>query len=322
MTQSNPLISIIVPVYKVEKYLPACIDSILAQTYKNFELILVDDGSPDNCGEICDKYAQTDNRIKVIHQKNQGVVVARNNALKIVVGKYLTFVDSDDFLVETFLSETIQKAHETNADIVWTDFYENTDFVENKKQINSLSNNINIDNLYQILTLFIENKIKGYLWNKLIRHEYYQKCNIQTDENCTMMEDKYIMLQLLSNYPQMAYIQKPLYHYTIRFNSASNSEQSNLIKSIPNIQHMYTFLKENNLWEMYHIAFCKFLMIVKFTILTKFGLNKARKFMSYAHRNITTYPLSPQIAWFYWICFNFPFIGNLLYNIHKNFKNK
>lgn len=91
-----PLISIIVPVYKVEQYLPTCIESILIQSYTNFELILVDDGSPDNCGSICDTYAQKDSRITVIHQKNAGVTRARESGINISKGEFITFVDSDD----------------------------------------------------------------------------------------------------------------------------------------------------------------------------------------------------------------------------------
>lgn len=92
------LISIIVPVYKVEDYLPACLDSILASTYQDCELILVNDGSPDNCGKICDEYAAKDSRIKVIHQENQGVSAARNAGLKAATGEYIAFVDSDDVI--------------------------------------------------------------------------------------------------------------------------------------------------------------------------------------------------------------------------------
>ena len=91
-----PQISVIVPVYKVEEYLPRCIDSILAQTFTDFELILVDDGSPDNCGEICEKYAEKDSRVQVIHQENKGVSVARNLGIEKAQGKYTAFVDSDD----------------------------------------------------------------------------------------------------------------------------------------------------------------------------------------------------------------------------------
>ncbi|MBR3016467.1 MAG: glycosyltransferase family 2 protein [Clostridia bacterium] len=97
-TANCPLISIIVPIYKVEKYLKRCIDTILAQTYQNFELILVDDGSPDSCGAICDEYAEKDSRIRVIHQANQGQAAARNHAAKTAKGEFIVFVDSDDFV--------------------------------------------------------------------------------------------------------------------------------------------------------------------------------------------------------------------------------
>ena len=92
------MISIIVPIYKVEKFLPKCIESIYEQTYLDFELILVDDGSPDKCPKICDKYAEKDQRITVIHQKNSGVSVARNAGLKRAQGQYIGFVDPDDFI--------------------------------------------------------------------------------------------------------------------------------------------------------------------------------------------------------------------------------
>ena len=96
----NDLVSVIVPVYKVEKYLDRCVDSIINQTYRNLEIILVDDGSPDNCPQMCDAWTQRDNRIKVIHKKNAGLGMARNSGLEIATGNYLMFVDSDDYLSE------------------------------------------------------------------------------------------------------------------------------------------------------------------------------------------------------------------------------
>ena len=93
-----PLVSIIVPCYNVEQYLPKCIDSILYQTYKNLEVWLVDDGSPDKCGAICDEYAKKDTRIKVIHKKNGGLADARNVALNVMTGEYVVCVDSDDYI--------------------------------------------------------------------------------------------------------------------------------------------------------------------------------------------------------------------------------
>lgn len=101
------VVSVIVPVYKVENVLHYCIDSILNQTYKNFELILVDDGSPDNSGKICDKYAQKDNRIKVIHKENGGVSSARNCGIDAAKGKYICFVDSDDYPCKNYLFDMV-----------------------------------------------------------------------------------------------------------------------------------------------------------------------------------------------------------------------
>ena len=111
--KESDLISIVVPIYKVEKYINKCIESILNQTYKNLEIILVDDGSPDNCGKIADEYAKKDNRIKVIHKKNGGLSDARNAGIDIVKGKYIAFVDSDDYIEKEYI-EIMYNAIRTN----------------------------------------------------------------------------------------------------------------------------------------------------------------------------------------------------------------
>lgn len=113
-----PELSIIVPVYKVEKYLPKCINSILNQVFEDFELILVDDGSPDRCGAICDEYSAKDSRIKVIHQNNQGVSAARNTAMNTASGTYIGFVDSDDWIKPDMYQTMIRCAKQNHADIV------------------------------------------------------------------------------------------------------------------------------------------------------------------------------------------------------------
>lgn len=99
----QPLISVIVPCYNVEEYLPKCIESILNQTYRNLEILLVDDGSPDNCGRICDEYAAKDSRIRIIHKKNGGLSDARNAALDVMTGEYVTFIDSDDYVSDDYV---------------------------------------------------------------------------------------------------------------------------------------------------------------------------------------------------------------------------
>lgn len=114
---SNPLITVIVPIYKVEKYLSICIESILKQTYTNIEIILVDDGSPDKCGQICDEYAIKDHRIQVIHKTNGGLSDARNVALDVAKGEYITFVDSDDYIAQDYVEYLWHILNKNDADI-------------------------------------------------------------------------------------------------------------------------------------------------------------------------------------------------------------
>ena len=111
------LLSVIVPVYKVEPYLHRCIDSIRNQTYKNLQIILVDDGSPDNCGKICDEYAELDARIIVVHQKNGGASAARNKGLRYAVGDYVAFVDSDDWIASTMYETLVRMIERNDLDI-------------------------------------------------------------------------------------------------------------------------------------------------------------------------------------------------------------
>ena len=111
------LISVVVPVYNVEKYIDKCINSIINQTYKNLEIILVDDGSPDNCGNICDEYAKKDNRIIVIHKENGGLSDARNTGIEVSKGKYITFIDSDDYISDNYVSFLYNLIIEYKADI-------------------------------------------------------------------------------------------------------------------------------------------------------------------------------------------------------------
>lgn len=119
--ETTPLISVIVPVYRAEKYLERCVKSILNQTYKNLEVILVDGGSPDNCPALCDKFAEADRRVKVIHKQNGGVAEARNSGLDAVTGDYITFVDSDDYIDSVMYENMTAKVTEHNCDVVLCD---------------------------------------------------------------------------------------------------------------------------------------------------------------------------------------------------------
>ena len=122
MEIKEAVVSIIVPVYKAEKYIHQCIDSLLAQTYSNIEVILVDDGSPDNCGKICDEYAAKDCRVKVIHQQNGGVSVARQTGIDHATGEYSIHADPDDWVELNMIEELVAKAVADNADMVICDY--------------------------------------------------------------------------------------------------------------------------------------------------------------------------------------------------------
>lgn len=307
---STSLISIIVPVYKVEKYLPKCINSILAQTYTNLELILVDDGSPDNCGKICDEYARKDSRIKVIHQQNGGVVVARNAGIKKSTGKYLMFIDADDYISSTMCEELILSAETNSSDIVWSDV-----LVESSKDTIYHSINFDLDPTLMAHAL-LQNKVMGWLWNKLICKFFYLGSHIHTDPDCTIMEDKYILLQLLCNQPRMSYIPHAFYHYVSRETSATNALSVNpLIKGIPNVIHMYSFLQNKGLWKEYKADFCKFAMVIKLLLMQESTDKEAKKLFPLAHKNILNYPLSFHIAIFYWIRFNTSYISEFIFKI-------
>lgn len=165
-----PELSIIVPVYKVENYLPRCIESILAQTFTDFELILIDDGSPDRCGEICDEYAAKDSRIVVIHQKNQGVSAARNAGLDAARGTYLGFVDSDDWIEPEMYQEMLHAAKSKGVDLVicgLNHYDESGNFL-----FSELNEAIECDGQALLLSLFsMPNKLGGCIFNKLYLRE-------------------------------------------------------------------------------------------------------------------------------------------------------
>ncbi len=131
-----PEISIIIPVYKVEKFLPQCLDSLKNQTFQNFEAICVDDGSPDNCGKILDDYARFDNRFKVIHKQNGGLSSARNAAIPLISAPYTMFLDSDDALHKQTFALLLRSIKETRTDVVWFDSISFTDDIPDDFPVN------------------------------------------------------------------------------------------------------------------------------------------------------------------------------------------
>ena len=216
-----PEISIIVPVYNVCKYLPRCLNSILAQTFHNFEVILVDDGSTDCSGKICDKYANQDNRIKVIHQHNSGVSSARNAALDIAQGKYIGFIDSDDWIAEDFYEILYNTLKTKQGDIAICSFY----ISQNGKLIcNNKKKSIKVFRNSECIEMFLKSEypfIPSYTWNKLFKAHLFH--DLKFDEKLKVLEDEDLIYFLLLKKITVIYIDKPLYFYFFRVNSALHS---------------------------------------------------------------------------------------------------
>ena len=202
-------ISIIIPVYNAEKTLHKAIDSIVAQTLQDWELLLVDDGSTDASPRICDEYVAKDARIKVIHQQNQGVAMARQAGMKQAKGEYSIHADADDWTEPTMLEELYEKAQSENADIVIADYFVNAD----GRQTISKQCPSSLDPVQVLMDMF-GNRLFGALWNKLIRTELYRTCNARFFPGINYCEDLLICVQLLQHADlKIAYLPKAFYHY-------------------------------------------------------------------------------------------------------------
>lgn len=212
----NELISVIVPVYKVEEYLRRCIDSIINQTYKNLEIILVDDGSPDNCGKICDEYAKKDDRINVIHKENGGLSDARNAGIDIANGKYITFIDSDDYVSEDYVEFLYSLIKENNADISMGKHF----IIYKNDIINTGTDLKNILKPKEALEkMLYSNDLDVSAWAKLYKKELFQ--NIKYPKG-RLYEDAATTYKLIDKSKIIAFYSKPIYYYVIRDNSITN----------------------------------------------------------------------------------------------------
>ena len=202
------LITIIIPVYNTEQYLTTCLDSLLQQTFQDFEVILIDDGSKDKTGDICDEYASRFPKIKVIHQKNRGVSAARKIGLEMACGKYIISVDADDWMEEDMLESLFFCAEQNNADITFCDY----DKVY-KERIEIVDNQLEkLDNI-SYLRAQMGGGMWGTYWNKLIKTSLYREHNIYPIIGVQMWDD-YIFTNGCAIYAEkIAYCRKVLYHY-------------------------------------------------------------------------------------------------------------
>ena len=228
-------ISVIVPIYRVEKYLPACIDSILNQTFTDFELILVDDGSPDRCPEICDETAKRDARVRVIHQANQGLSAARNAGIEAARGAWLSFVDSDDYIAPQFYEKLYQTAQRTDADCVMCSV-QNVD--ESGKSIDSALMRVadEVKTGQEVLRKIGRDDVTPYLtaWNKLYRRKLFNTLRYPAGRQ---NEDVFVFAELFCQVQRAVCVAEPLYFYRKRIGSIMNS-----VVTLRNLDEMWAYV--------------------------------------------------------------------------------
>lgn len=214
------LVSIVVPVYNIEKYIEKCIKSLVAQTYENIEVLLVDDGSPDNCGSICDSYAEKDSRIRVIHKQNGGISDARNKGAMEAKGEYLLFIDGDDSVSPDLVEKTVSCAEEQKADMVFFDF-ESIEEETGRRELYHFAlpedKTVNIQTMPELLLK------TPAAWCRMYRKEFLDNTGIRYPEGIHY-EDLATTPRLILNAERIGYVgSKPLYYYMLRQGSIMRS---------------------------------------------------------------------------------------------------
>lgn len=241
MDKNTPQISIIVPVYKVEDTLVKCIETLINQTISDIEIILVDDGSPDNSGYICDQYALKDERIKVIHKENGGLASARNAGLDIARGEFIGFVDSDDYISLNMYEKMYKKINELEADICICGYYtvRNDKYISHKIGIdkNFLNKEEIIEKLVKPLIgndLEHNDEIVGFVWRNLYKKELICSSRFKSEE-IYFAEDEVFNIDAYYKSRKVCLLDEPLYYYQYNANSLSNKYRPRLWNKLINL---------------------------------------------------------------------------------------
>lgn len=259
---NNNLISVIVPIYMVENYLKKCIDSILNQTYKNLEIILVDDGSKDSCANIVDEYEKIDSRIKVIHKINGGLSDARNVGIDESTGDIICFIDSDDYINENMIEVLYKNMINTDSDISICSYLkvnENSEVSNNleKEIIKVYSSKEALSNLYD-KELDIETVVA---WNKLYRKKVWN--NIRYPKG-KIHEDEYVIHNLILNSNKIVYSNLKLYYYLQRESSITSVFNYKRLDALNALKERIELFRNKNLFDLYNLATYKYFYTVLF----------------------------------------------------------
>ena len=237
INKPSPAITVIICMYKGETTVSRMIDCVLNQTFKDFELILVDDGSPDRCGEIAEEYAKKDSRVRVLHKPNGGLADARNKALAIALGEYTIQFDQDDWVELNCLEEMYAKAKEEDADMLICDYYHNDQY----RQSYAKQTPTALDH-WSVLENIVSGPLCGYCWNKLIRLDVYKKYNVVFPTEFYGCEDQYGMCQILKHKVKVAYLAKAYCHYVYVSGSLSRHYDETTYENDLLVRDMFTNL--------------------------------------------------------------------------------
>lgn len=249
------MVSVIVPVYNVSKYLERCVERLSQQTYKDVEIILVDDGSTDDSGSICDRWATLDTRVRVIHKVNGGLSSARNAGLEVARGKYVAFVDSDDFVETDYILKLTECAESRNVDVVICNyrFVDDDGASIDNDNYTKYSRKDSFD-YYEALKLFEDKQYRTFfdvVWNKLYKKELWE--GVRFPEGVGVVEDITVMPRIYHKAHSLCVIDNTLYNYVYRAGSLSHSTrdiQDDLALRIPMMEERLSLYREWNIKEL------------------------------------------------------------------------
>lgn len=236
----NPLVSVIVPVYNIEDYIEACIKSIQDQTYQNLQIILVDDGSTDESGAICDAYASTDDRIEVIHQKNGGLVAARKRGLATAEGTYIGFVDGDDYIESEMYMALVREIEVSRTDFVHCGYWKgDTQKIVSPAGVVDVS--FEKERFFAEAVLGPDKYIRPSIWSKLFQAQLIKKCYRQVPDSASFGEDVLTLFLAVLESRKVAFLDNAYYHYRIREGSLAHKNQ---IRDLKHVFHLHENLCE------------------------------------------------------------------------------
>lgn len=241
-------VSIVIPIYNVEKYINRCLDSLINQTYKNIEIICVNDGSKDNSLQILKEYQKKDNRIIIIDKMNAGVSSARNDAIRKSTGSYITFVDADDWLELDAIESLYNTMREQNVDVIRGNFFVNFNEEKNEStgELGELKNKKLLTNqsdfCEKVIDKLLDGRMQSFVWLLMIKKECVYKTSL-FKENIHYMEDAIFYIEIMININSIYFLDKPLYHYFYNQSSCSKSKDF-FIRNIFNVLEVDKYITE------------------------------------------------------------------------------